>query len=56
MKLKYIGTYAGTVVLSGHNVTPGCTIEVSEEVGEKLLSSGQFEKVVEESLVPGGES
>lgn len=46
MKLRYTGAYNGCVVLTGHNVKPGDVIEVDEAAGEKLLLSGQFERVV----------
>jgi len=54
VKLRYVGTYKG-VTVTGHNVSPGDIIEVTEEDAERLLLTGQFEHVVEEELPKGGE-
>lgn len=44
MKVKYKGNYAGVVPWLGRQVAPGDEIEVSDEQGEKLIATGQFEK------------
>ena len=45
MKVKYIGTYEGTVPWCGITVKPGDEVEVSDEVGKQLLTTGQFVEV-----------
>ena len=48
MKVEYTGSQINMILMEYGPVAPGDTIEVSDELGERLLVRGDFEEVTEE--------